>query len=220
VYLLTFDARPPPTTVYVDCEPVTTQSTPTNMTSTFRTSLNITRKVFPEPSPEVCFAFMSCRRHHLLSKSLRTVITVMEAEGVPYELAVVEQCTPFQVVYDNILTQFQIEHFAFKEWNTGMGYGLNTLFFGLCTTRYVVSMEDDWKWGAPKGWMTAAIDVLNYHNELYLLPKEEKEKKDIYTGPVIGIFTVSWNRYYSTEILSTPSGSKYRISDPDKKKLD
>jgi len=133
----------------------------------------------------------------------------MEKEGVPYELVVVEQCTNFTDFFENVLSKFQIDHFAYKTWNTGMGYGLNTLYFGLCTARYMVSMEDDWAWTAQKVWIQKAVDVLQHTGKL-------EKANSIVHSPVIGIFTITSTRYYVTEIFTTDKGSRYRVLDPSK----
>eukprot|EP01125_Pyxidicula_operculata_P003403 TRINITY_DN1413_c0_g1_i3.p1 TRINITY_DN1413_c0_g1~~TRINITY_DN1413_c0_g1_i3.p1 ORF type:complete len:275 (+),score=22.92 TRINITY_DN1413_c0_g1_i3:347-1171(+) len=161
---------------------------------------------------------MSCNRHDLLNETMYTFINHMEKSGVPYQVVVMEQCSTFEDFQKNVMQRFEVDHFAFKTWNTGIGYGMNSLL-QLCTTRYVFSLEDDWKFATEDyTWIPRALDVLKYHNQLHIEAQKEPEKYKNYTftGPVYQVWATRMPIHYRTELMRTTNGTEYWLLDPKK----
>lgn len=102
-----------------------------------------TREIFPQKNPFVCIAFLSCcNRTDLLWKTMSAAVRHMEEDepDVSYELAWVDNGSEDAKLVD----ASQVEHVKLLEANMGLAWGLNSLFFDMCTAPYVLILEEDW----------------------------------------------------------------------------
>jgi hypothetical protein len=101
------------------------------------------RRTFPQTKPSVCLAFLSCcNRTDLLWKTMSAAVKHMEEDepDVPYELAWLDNGSEGAKNVDSS----EVEHVKLLESNMGLAWGLNSLFFDMCTAPYVLILEEDW----------------------------------------------------------------------------
>ena len=106
-----------------------------------------TGRRFPETSPDVCCAFLSSGRLHLLRRSLSALVRHLERfePDILYELAWVDNDSGPGAL--DVYRDFDFERVALYRVNYGATHGFNTLLFDLCRrSRYVMTMEEDWEW--------------------------------------------------------------------------
>lgn len=63
-----------------------------------------------------------------------------------YEIAVADNCAQDNTLMDAIFASIPVEKTMISYVHYGLPYGLNSLFFTLCTAPLIFSMEDDWIW--------------------------------------------------------------------------
>eukprot|EP00934_Nitzschia_sp_Nitz4_P009189 Nitzschia sp. Nitz4//scaffold59_size112058//110258//111966//NITZ4_004131-RA/size112058-augustus-gene-0.97-mRNA-1//1//CDS//3329555189//9179//frame0 len=117
-------------------------ASPTNPTRSI-----LSRSSFPENSPHICLALLSCcDRTDLLNHTLAGVIRHMEEDEpsfLRYEIAWVDNgsdAAKTTVIADS----YPIDHSLRLRHNMGLAYGLNLLIFNLCTAPYILILEEDW----------------------------------------------------------------------------
>jgi len=127
----------------------------------------------------------------------------MEANTtIAYEIGIVEQCSPFENFTKNILSRYEIENWTFKNINTGIGFGLNAAWHGVCSAPYILSLEDDWLFIGPNRWLERGIDVLQYYDR----PNA--------TYKVLGVFG-SYNSGIQKGPLYTDNNTTHRVYMPE-----
>ncbi|KAH3761206.1 hypothetical protein Pelo_6979 [Pelomyxa schiedti] len=157
----------------------------------------VTRRVFPEMEPSVCVAALSCRRLHLLEKSLAAIINHMELyePNLKYEICWVDNHSELDKAY-HILESFPIEKNLLLKQNYGLGFAFNTLFFDLCRwSTYVLSIEEDWLWRPQLNFSVIQMGISVLRNDpnvgvIYLKPTSTETQ--------------------ASEWLKTPDGVVYR----------
>jgi len=105
------------------------------------------REQFPEETPLVCLAFLSCcGRTNLLNHTLSGIIRHMEEDepsGLRYEIAWVDNGSGEHLTND-IVGTYEIEHALPLPKNMGLAFGMNALISNLCTAPYILLLEEDW----------------------------------------------------------------------------
>lgn len=116
--------------------------------------------------PQICAAFLSCKRYPLLKRAMSAFIRYMHdfEPGVTYEIAVWDNGGGPDIT-ENILKDFPIDSIVLSSRNVGLAKSLNGLFFGLCKAPYILSLEEDWEariesWPKSMPIIQMAMDVL------------------------------------------------------------
>jgi len=155
---------------------------PTNNKSlvVFQPNYEITRRIFPERNPEICVTFLSCRRLHLLERSIQAVIHHLETvePNVKYEIVWVDNGSNQQNTIQ-ILQKFQIEKPVLLQLNYGLAFGFNLQFFGLCRAPFILTLEEDWqvKEGTRISAISMALNLLRTDERLlsvFLRPEKDE----------------------------------------------
>lgn len=104
------------------------------------------RAVFPQRSPDVCLAFLSCcNRTDLLAATLEAAVRHMEEDepDIAYEVAWVDNGSGGATRLAERIAVL-VEHVKLSPSNRGLAWGLNSLFFELCQAPFILVLEEDW----------------------------------------------------------------------------
>jgi hypothetical protein len=104
----------------------------------------------PETPADICVVFLSCHRLDVLRRSVTAFINYMVSNEpwLTYSIVILDNGSegdatailareiPFDTLIRNIVNQ-------------GIGAAMNSLFFGVCRSPYILSLEEDWEARSP-----------------------------------------------------------------------
>eukprot|EP00899_Mesostigma_viride_P007579 jgi/Mesvir1/16822/Mv15181-RA.1 len=108
------------------------------------------RAVFPQKNPDVCLSFISSVKRSLavLWTTYQSVVTYMERDTMVtrYEMVWFDNGSPATEIERFLQRGPQLEAQQHSPENLGFAYAINQVYFGtLCSVRYVLNFEDDWR---------------------------------------------------------------------------
>lgn len=125
----------------------------------------------PEIIPKLCVTFLSCQRLPLLRRTISSFIKYMSEREplIQYEIALADNGSD-DAVKTIIQNEFPLDTFISYVSNVGIGAALNSLFFGVCRSPYVLSLEDDWEikqgWGEGLSFVKMSMDILDFDSSI------------------------------------------------------
>jgi hypothetical protein len=121
----------------------------------------------PEVTPQLCAAFLSCSRLHLLNRTINAFVQYMQSHepNITYQIALVDNGSGEQLT--SILQRLPIDIYASSKVNVGIAAGMNILYFGLCrNSPYIITLEEDWEarltWPLSLPSITMSIEILRH----------------------------------------------------------
>ena len=125
----------------------------------------------PERIPDICVVFMSCFRLDYLRRAVTAFINYVRTyePWLTYNLVIVENGSGFEAV-KIIERELPIDTLVLNAVNLGIGAALNSAFFGVCRSPYILSLEDDWEarspWKSEVPALSMAMSVLQHDNKV------------------------------------------------------
>lgn len=99
-----------------------------------------------QSNPLLCATFVSCKRTDLLKRTIKAFIEYMQRvePDIAYEIVVWDNGSGKDAV-SSLLQEFPIDRFVSSRVNTGLSTPFNAMFFELCRSPYIISLEEDWE---------------------------------------------------------------------------
>lgn len=114
--------------------------------------------------PEICVAFLSCKRIEYLRRTLKAII-IYFAQVEPtiiYEIAVLDNNSGPEALQE-ILNEYPIDVVIVRRQNIGIAEGLDVLFQGACRSPFILSLEDDWEARATNWSVAIPVMAMSMH---------------------------------------------------------